>query len=324
MRAALDEAAEPEYVDPQMRPLLAAMRERARSRPSVSQVGVDEARARARADFAWWNAEPPPLERVEDLMIAGAFGPVRARLYDPVGGGSPKPGLVHFHGGGWTIGDLDLEDTALRTLARESGVAIFSVDYALAPEHPFPEPLEDCIQACRWLRAHARQWQVDAERLAIGGASAGANLALATALALRDAGEPWARFLLLQYGVYCADHDTESHRRFGRGDYGLDTAMMDFFWDTYLGDATPRTDPRAAPLYASLEGLPPSFLMAAGLDPLRDDSRQLAAKLAEAAVPHEHRVYAGVTHGFTLMGRALAVANVALREAGAALRAGLA
>jgi len=320
----MDEPGEPEYVDPQMQPLLAAMRERARSRPSISQVGVQEARARARADFAWWNAEPPPLPRVEDFTAAGAFGPVRVRLYDPAGGGPLRPGLVYFHGGGWIVGDLDSEDTSLRTLARECGVSIFSVDYALAPERRFPEPLEDCVQVSRWLRAHAERWGVDSGRLAIGGASAGANLALATALTLRDSGESWPRFLLLMYGVYSADHGSESHRRFGGGDYGLDTAMMNFFWNTYLGAEVPRTDPRAAPLHARPAGLPPAFVMAAGLDPLRDDSQRLSMKLAEAGVPAEYRVYAGVTHGFTLMGRALAAANVALRDAGAALRAGLA
>lgn len=312
------------YVDPQMVPVLAAMRERANSRAPIWEIGARLARSRARADFTWWNAEPPVVRRVEDLAAEGAAGPVTVRFYDPLEADGLRPALVYFHGGGWVIGDLELEDSALRTLALASGVCILSVDYALAPEHKYPRPLEDCMAVAQWVYRNAERLSLDGRRIALGGASAGANLALSTALALRDACESWPRFLLLIHGVYSPDNDTPSHRRFGDGTFGLTTAQMEYFWDAYLEDRSQRADPRASPLYARLEGLPPTFLIAAGLDPLLDDSVRLSQGLNAAAVTNELRTYAGVVHGFTLMGRALETANVALRDAGAALRNGLA
>jgi acetyl esterase len=221
------------------------------------------------------------------------------------------------------VGDLDSNDRALRLLALQSGVAILSVDYCLAPEHPFPAPLEECIFAARWARQHGARLGIDGERLGLGGDSAGANLALAAALDLGDAGESWLRFLLLVCGAYARSLDTPSCEEFGDGRFGFDRVAMAAFWSYYLGAASQPPDPRAEPLYAELRGLPPLYLVAAGMDPLRDDTRRLAARVIEAGGAVEYREYPGVVHGFASMTRDLAIARRATAEAASALRRGL-
>lgn len=312
-------AAAAHYIDPQMKPILERMREKMASRAAV-QVSPPEMRVRFAADMAVWNENPIGLTRVEDKTVPGAFGDVRVRLYDPIGSETPLPAIIYFHGGGWIVGDCDTVDAGLRLLAKSSGVAVLSVDYALAPEHKFPEPLEDCIAVSRWLRGNAGAWSVDTERLAIGGDSAGANLALATALALRDSGENWLRFSLLVYGVYATDYATESYRDFGGNEYGPGTLGMEMFLSMYLRNEADRRNPLAMPLLAELKGLPPHYLVAAGLDPLRDDTRNLARRLAQARVPHEVKEYSGVVHGFMSMVHGLDAAVEATRAAAEALR----
>ena len=169
--------------------------------------------------------------------------------------------------------------------------------YRLAPEHPFPAPLEDCVAAVRWLAAQGRDWGIDPDRLVIAGDSAGANLSLATLLALRDAGEQPLRGAALVYGVFAPDHDTPSHLAYG-GDnrYFLSTAEMEWFWGHYVPAGTDRRTPLAAPLYADLAGLPPLYLTAAEYDCLRTDSEQLAYRLALAGQPHEFRLWRGMIH----------------------------
>lgn len=307
------------YVDPQMSPLLQQMRERMASRAAVP-LSPPEMRVRFAADMAELNRDPVALPRVEDKAVPGAFGDVRVRLYDPIGGEIPLPAVIYFHGGGWVVGNSDTVDAGLRLLAKLSGVAVLSVDYALAPEHKFPEPLEDCIAVSRWLRGNAETWGIDTGRLALGGDSAGANLALATLLTLRDAGENWIKFSLLFYGAYAADYESQSHRAFGGVEYGVGTQGARRFWSMYLRDDADRLNPLAAPLSADLRGLPPLYLIAAGLDPLRDDTRTLARRLTEAQVPHEYREYAGVIHGFMSMLRGLDAAEDATNAAAEALR----
>ena len=313
----------PFHLDPQMALILRRMLALQGGSPKTWEGSVPELRQRAREEYKYWNAAPPAIPRVADLAAVGAFGPSTVRLYDPIGADVTKPGLIYFHGGGWVIGDLDLEDTALRVLARESGVAILSVDYALAPEHPFPAPLEDCVAVSSWIRTHANRFGVDAERLGLGGASAGANLALASALELRASDTRWVRSLLLMYGAFSPPNDSPSYRQFGDGSYGLSTSQLEYFWSLYVPNAAGRQDPRAAPSRAILSGLPPVFMTVAALDPLRDDSLRLADDFTKAGVLVDCRVYPGVIHGFTLLARELDAAMRALQEAGAALRASL-
>lgn len=311
------------WVDPQMKPILQAMLERMASRVPMTEIAPEEMRARAAADLSKWNEDPPALARVENLTIPGPFGETKLRLYDPLGGAAPRPALVYFHGGGWVIGDLDTEDRSLRQLALASGTTIVSVDYKLAPEHKFPKPVEDCAAAFTWIADHAADLGLDPARLAVGGASAGANLALAATLMMRGRGDDRAKFMLLFYGVFADNVETDSYRLFGGGDYGLGHDAMAFFYTLYLSNSVQRTDPLVSPVRADLAGLPPVYLVAADLDPLRDDSRQLAERLRAAGVPTEIKEYPGVVHGFTLMGRMLDAANNALDDAGRALAAGL-
>lgn len=303
-------------LDPQMKLILERMLAQQVAGRSAWKIDVEDLRANARDEYRYWNAQPLPVHRVDELVATGAFGDSRVRLYDPLGVAYTKPGLIYFHGGGWVIGDLDLEDAALRYLARASGIAIFSVDYVLAPEHRFPEPLQDCVQVCHWIRRNAGHFAVDAERLALGGASAGANLALSAALALRDSGQDWVRYLLLKYGVYSTDFESPSYQTYGDGRYVLSRAAMEYFFNTYLVDSSQRSDVRAVPMLAELSRLPPVALIAAEFDPLLDDSLRLAERLGAAGVPVTCDVYPGVIHGFTLLHRELDAAVHALERAG--------
>lgn len=317
------QAGEQVWVDPQMKPILQAMLDRMASRAPMTEIAPEEMRRRAAADFTLLNEDPPALARVEDRTIPGPFGATRLRLYDPLASTTPRPALIYFHGGGWVIGDLETEDRSLRQLALASGAAIVSVDYKLAPEHKFPKPVEDCAAAFTWIADHAAELGLDPARLAVGGASAGANLALASTLLRRDRGDRCPCFMLLFYGVFGDGMETESYRLFGGGDYGLGHDAMAFFYSLYLNDPAQRTAPLVSPVLADLHGLPPVFLSVAGLDPLRDDSRLLASRLRTAKVPADIKEYPGVVHGFTLMGRMLDAANKALDDAGRALAAGL-
>jgi acetyl esterase len=311
-------------LDPEMRTVLARMLERMAQRPPFGTATPPEMRARFAEDVQSWNADPPALPRVENLQVPTCTREVPVRLYDPHGDGRPLPTLVFLHGGGWVVGDLESTDRTLRLLALASGAGVLSVDYCLAPEQPFPAPLDECVAVLRWVRSHASGWGIDVERLAVGGDSAGANLALASTLDLRDAGERWLRFLLLIYGVYARDHDTESHRLYGGGQFGFGTAAMDLLWKAYLGRDGSAEDPRAAPLRANLVGLPPACIVAGGNDPLRDDSRRLAARLVGQGSRVEYLEYPGVVHGFMSMTRDLRVARRGIADAADALRRSLA
>lgn len=302
-----------------MRVVLARMQSRMAGRPPLGSSTPAAMRARFAEDIAGWNADPPPVASVEDTVVPAARRDVPARVYRPVVDQAPQPALICFHGGGWVVGDLDSNDRALRLLANESGVSVISIDYALAPEHPFPAALDECVDVARAVRRDGARLGVDVDRLAIGGDSAGANLALAAAIDLRDAGESWPRFMLLVYGVYARDHSTESHRLYGDGSFGFGTEAMDALWTMYLGAGATGDDSRAAPLRAALDGLPPAYIVAGGLDPLRDDSRRLAARLVEAGGEVEYREYAGVVHGFMSMTRELQIARRATTLAAGAL-----
>lgn len=310
-------------VDPELQPILARMLARMAERPPLGTSTGAEMRARFSEDVAAWNADPPPLACIENRTVSTAARAVPVRIYSTAPRTEPQPAIVFFHGGGWVVGDLDSNERALRVLAIESGVTVVSVDYCLAPENPFPAALDECVAVGRWIHLHGEQWGIDPDCLAFGGDSAGANLSLAAALDLRDAGENWLRCLLLIYGAYAWESDTESHRLFGDGSMGFGTEAMDALWSMYLGGRAQADNPRAAPLRAELGGLPPAHVVAGGLDPLRDDSRRLAARLIEAGVGVEYHEYPGVVHGFMSMTRDLSVARRATARAADSLRRSL-
>jgi acetyl esterase len=289
--------------------------------PDRTQAPLSEVRAAVDRIGAFLGEGSIPLERERDLMLPGPHGQVPCRLYLP--DNAEKPPLIIFaHGGGFMQGSIPSWDAMLRDLVRGSGVAALSVDYRLSPEHRFPVAFEEMVAMVRLARLEGAGLGIDPARLAVGGDSAGGNLALAAALALRDAGEHTLGFMLLIYGVYSTDTESESWQRFGRG-AGLSQTQMRWIWETYLERPEQQKDWRAAPLIAELAGLPPAHLIIGSLDPLLDDSHRLAARLREAGVPCELTVYDGLNHGFIRYGRLIASARRAVGDCAAALHKAL-
>ncbi len=250
-----------------------------------------------------------PLARVEDRTIAGG---VRARLYTPEGR-EPFPILLYFHGGGWVLGDLESHDDVCRSLARRAGARVVSIDYRRSPETRFPGALDDAEAALRWAAGQARE-------VAVSGDSAGANLAAALALRIRDRGGPKISSQLLIYPATGIDFETASYREFAAG-FGLTRDNMRWFWECYLKDAQDGDDPHAVPLKArDLGGLPRAFVLTAECDVLRDEGEAYAARLHAAGVPVRAVRYLGMNHGFIRMGALFPQADRALSDLAAALR----
>ncbi len=287
--------------------------------PYESMTGA-EARAAAEERNIFWNEDNPAVAAVREVEIPGPGGPMRLRLYEPEDTASSGPAILYLHGGGWVICSLDTHDGVCRRLANASGLRVASLDYRMAPEHPFPAPLDDCIAATSWLTEHGSELGIDPSRLALAGDSAGGNLSLATLLALRDRGKPLPRTAALIYGAFSADLESPSHRAFGGGAYVLSTPTMRWFWDLYVPDRVARDNPLISPLRADLTGLPPLYLSAAELDPLRDDSERLAARLALAGVDFDYRLWRGVCHACIMMSRLLPAADEQIAEVADFLR----
>jgi acetyl esterase len=305
-------------VDPQMAEILRLIAEQ--NLPGYETMSAADARAAAEERNRFWNEGNPPVDSIREASIPGPSGPMPVRLYEPEGAGARSPGILYIHGGGWVICSLDSHDGVCRRLANASKLRVVSLDYRMAPEHPFPAPLEDCVAAARWLRRNGPELGIDPDLVALAGDSAGANLSLATCLALRDQSQPLPRAAALIYGVFSADSDSPSHRQFGGGEYVLSTAAMRWFWDHYAPEPSRRTDPLAAPLHADLHGLPPLYVSAAELDPLRDDSERIAGKLALAGVDFDYRLWRGVTHACIMMSRMLPAADAEIADVARFLR----
>ncbi len=266
--------------------------------PRMWQLPVAEARARGDAFFAILNHGGPEMKERRDLTVPGRRGPIPARLYVPHNAATVSPGLLYLHGGGFVIGSPDTHDRLTRELADRLGARVLSLHYGLAPEHPYPSGLDDCVDAARWLGAHAAELGIDPARLLIGGDSAGANLSAATILRLRDETAPVAfRAALLIYGRFTHE-DTPSIVEWGAQDLVLSKAVMDWFRHHYVGEHGTPDDPYLNPLAGDLRGFPPSILVVGTLDPLLDDSRLFAAALEKAGVPAELHVYDDGLHAF--------------------------
>lgn len=282
--------------------------------PPLEEQTPDEARALRRAKIGPSTTE---VHEVHDLDAGG----VPARLYRPAA--DPGLGLLVFlHGGGWVLGDLETHDETCRALAAHSGQAVLSIDYRLAPEHPFPAGLADSIQATRWAHAHAAELGCDPNLLAIGGDSAGANLA---AVVSQLAPAP-LRYQLLVYPVTDARMGHPSYEEHAEGCF-LTASSMRWFLDHYLsgGEGSP-DDPRVSPLLAPTDALaasPPSLVITAGFDPLRDEGRAYADALDQAGVPTTLVHFDGMFHAFFSLGPFLDDGRAALALAGEHLRAAL-
>jgi acetyl esterase len=309
-------------LDPQARALIDLMN--ARAIPPTHTLPPAEARRMYLERRFYTQPEPPPVHAVQTLAIDGGDGtPMKIRLYEPPGGTWPHPVLVYYHGGGWTIGDLDTHDVVCRTLCRDSGCAVMAVDYRLGPEHRFPAAVDDALAAVRWLRDAGAAQGLDATRYALGGDSAGGNLAAVTALALRDAGQAQALLQLLVYPATDMRAVAPSHTTNAQG-YFLTSDTIDYFRGHYAPQAGTWTDWRVSPLLAADHTrLPPAFVLTAGFDPLRDEGRQYADALSAAGVPTQYVCFERQIHGFITMGRVIDEANTALALCSAVLRRAL-
>jgi acetyl esterase len=289
--------------------------------PKLTDLAPAAARAAMRSSI--FRGGDAPIGRVDDIFCPGPAGNIALRVYTPVGKGDETlKGLVFFHGGGFVIGDLDTHDDLCRMLSNESGCRVVSVDYRLAPEAPFPAAVEDCTAATKWVSANARQLGI-AEPIAVGGDSAGGNLAAVVAQLAKTDG-PRIAFQLLIYPVtQLGQPDMPSMRENEKG-YFLEKQSMDWFTRLYCPDAAHRADPRLSPLLQKdLSGLPAAYVITAGFDPLRDEGKAYADRLDEAGVPVTYVNYPGMIHGFFSMRSFIPKAREAVAAAAAAVRAGL-
>jgi acetyl esterase len=307
-------------LDPQVQAVID--RTLAAGQPPLYTLSPPEARAAYRAARLPLQPAPAPVAAVEDRDIPGPHGPIGLRLYRPQGTEAKArlPALVYIHGGGFVIGDRDTHDVVCRALANEARCRVVSVDYHLAPEHKFPAAVEDCIAATAWVAREAAALGIDPRRLAVGGDSAGGNLAAVTAIAARDAGGPPLAFQLLIYPTVAEPHETASARELAHGNYLLTYDLMKYFERCYVRGPEDYGDWRLSPLHApDLSRLPPAFILTAGYDPLRDEGRAYADRLQAAGVPVRYRCYESMIHGFIMMGGVVDAANRALSECAQAL-----
>jgi acetyl esterase len=312
---------------PQAKALLELMIER--GVPPTHTLSPAEARRFYLERRAVTQPAPPAIGETRDLSAHGPHGAIPLRLYQPLAEsdrGAAPPVLVYFHGGGWVIGDLDTHDTLCRELALGSGCAVVAVDYRMGPEHRFPAAVDDCIAATRWVHRNANEIGVDGTRLAVGGDSAGGNLAAVMALALRDDPQPDDPRIALQLLIYPATDQRRgapSHATNGQG-YLLTRETMDYFHDHYIDDKAHDLHWRASPLlHPDLSKLPPALVLTAGHDPLRDEALQYSQRLSEAGSLCAHINFERQIHGFITMGRVIDEANTAVAICAAELRRAL-
>jgi len=306
--------------------MLLWMATRARGTSLSGGMEIEEARAHRLLEAQIVAERPPiPMARVEEVEIPGPAGPIAARLYVPrEPSDAPLPLLVYFHGGGWVIGDLDTHDGPCRFIAANSGAQVLAVDYRLAPEHPFPAAVEDAFAAYVWATGYPDDPPLAVDRVAVGGDSAGANLAAAVCLQARNGNAPPPEMQLLIYPVTECSEEMPSRRTFGDG-FLLTRPDMDFFERNYLPPGTDRSDPRVSILQADdLGGLPPAYVAVAGFDPLYDEGGAYAERLREAGVQVALRRHPGLIHTFANLTAICPSARAAMMEACGALRMGLA
>jgi acetyl esterase len=290
----------------------------------VEGRSVEQARAENLEGVPVVCGPPRPMARVEEMTIPGPGGDMRARLYVALGAPRPpQPLLVYYHGGGWVIGDLETHDSVCRFLAEYSGCRVLSIDYRLAPEHPFPTPVEDAVAAFAWAHAHAAELGADPSRIAVGGDSAGGNLSTALCLQNRESGNPQPAMQLLLYPVTDAVGGQQSRDTFAEG-FLLTRNDMEWFENHYIPDGIDEADARASMMRAKdVSELPPAYVATAGFDPLRDEGEIYAARMREAGVSVVLQRHSSLIHGFANLTAICPNARGAMLEVAGALRMGL-
>jgi acetyl esterase len=300
-------------IDRQAKALIDLIAER--GLPPMQSLTPIEARRFYRDRRALTQPAPPAVAETLELSADTPHGAIPLRLYRPRRNGegpAALPVLVYYHGGGWTIGDLDTHDTLCRQLANGSECAVVSVDYRMGPEHRFPAAVDDCLAATHWLRRQAAALGLDASRLAVGGDSAGGNLAAVVAIIGRDAGDLPIAFQLLIYPATDMRCGHGSHSSNGRG-YLLERETIAYYHDNYIDDPAHDLDWRASPLLQSdLSRLPPALILTAGFDPLRDEGLAYADALSAAGSRATYVCFERQIHGFITMGKVIEEANTAV------------
>lgn len=308
-------------MDPEMRQARAVMDAEAAKYPPVFPRAPFDAQREVndRLNMIWAQGGPVMADTADRWVFAHGRR-VQCRLHRPRRD-KVLPVIVWFHGGGWVWSSIDTHDRLVRDYAAAGDVAVINVDYTLSPEARFPQAVMEAAAVVRHIASHAPAWGVDPGRLLLGGDSAGGNLALATALALRAQPDaPALTGLVCAYPVTDADFDTPSYLEFAEG-YGLTRAAMQAYWDLYLRDPVDRLNPLASPLRGNLAGLPPTLIQLAELDVLRSDGERMAEAMRRAGVEVTLETYEGVLHGFMRLSQAVGKTRAALASAGAWLRA---
>ncbi len=303
---------------PELRAMLDDMA--ASGAPPLPSLSPEEARAAFVGLAEAINAEPDPVAETRDITIDGPGGPLTMRIYTPGrDGDGPLPVLVFFHGGGFIVGTLDGYDTVCQRLATRGRCMVISVDYRLAPEHKFPAALEDCLAATYWTAENAADLGGDATRLAIGGDSAGGNLAAVVAHVATRKNGPKLVYQVLFFPMTDCSRTYPSHESFSEG-YFLSQDMIQWFFDAYARGPADAAHPLLSPLlFEDFEGLPPALVITAGYDPLHDEGERYAARLRDAGVDVTYSCYDDMIHGFISMTAVTPRGFEALDEAAAAL-----
>lgn len=306
-------------LDPQVQALLDLIKEK--GVPPTHLLSPEDARKAYSERRFYSQPAAPEVKNLHDFDIPGKAGAIKARSYRPIHSSDNETlaALVYFHGGGCVIGDLDTHDVLCRELANLANIAVFSIDYRLAPENPFPAAIEDCATSTKWLHDHAKELHIDPKRVAVGGDSAGGNLAAVTCLILKEEKSFKPAFQLLIYPMIDTIGQFKSLITNGDG-YLLTKDAVEYYLNHYLPDASMKQDWRVAALLAKDHSdLPPALVITAGFDPLRDEGLAYADKLSASGVPTQYICFERQIHGFILMGRILDEANTAVKLCAQAL-----
>jgi acetyl esterase len=308
-------------MDPQTKAILDMMATQ-ESKP-LSETSPAEFREQYRTSSEMMDGTDIEIDSVEDRTIPGPDGEIPVRIYRPVSSGSDSlPILVFYHGGGWVIGDLDTHDAACRHICGDAGIIVMAVDYRLAPENPFPAPIEDAIAAVSWVEENAAEIGADATKIAVGGDSAGGNLAAVVCHHMRDTDGTNIVYQMLWYpGVGQEEGKTSSSMEEFASGFLLQKETMDWFEAHYGGGRDISGEPQYAIIRAdNCSNLPPALLLTAGFDPLQDDGQSYGRKMQAAGVAVDFAHFESTIHGFLTMGRAIPVAVEALELSSKKLR----
>jgi acetyl esterase len=288
--------------------------------PKMSEAGPEVARATFDGLMQMVGPKDVPVGGTRNVVVPSATGGIPIRVYSPVASGNePMPALVYYHGGGFVIGNIESHDGLCRMMANEGGFRVISVDYRLAPEHKYPAAFDDCFAALGWVVANAAEIGVDANRIAVGGDSAGGALAAEVAQAAKAKGGLSVAAQMLLFPVTQIGEETSSLREFAVG-YFLEKETLDWFYDCYLPPGAPKNDPKISPLRVKdASGLPPAYIMLGGYDPLHDEGMQYADKLRAAGVKVTVADHSDMVHCFIYLQAVLPQAHEALASAAKAV-----